>query len=794
MTGITRKAFEAVLLLLSPVLLLLSAIALAVCDFWFALFGHRKRVPPVSHVSSKTAATVVIPNWNGRDLLEKFLPSVVQALAGDEENEIIVVDNASSDGSAEYLRDFFPKVHVLPQPKNLGFGGGSNVGFRAARNGIVILLNNDMRVEPDFLAPLLAPFADPLVFSVSCQIFFSDPTKRREETGLTEVWWEAGRVRASHRDDESIRVPYPCAYPGGGSSAFDRDKFLELGGFDELLRPFYYEDTDLGLMAWKRGWKLLFQPASVVFHEHRGTIGKKFSPRYIEGVLKKNIVLYCWKNIHQWDMLGSHLWRCFTSSVGATLSGISEGRYTAAGLARAFVQLPEAISARWRARSLAVIGDTEAFRRPLGGYYRDRFELAQSLVPERLNVLFASPYPMEPPVHGGAVFMKQTVSMLTRAADVHLVCYLDRDEQVDLQAPLRESCASVRYMVRSFLPPERPATLAPHAIREFYHRDFAWLIHKTMFLERIDVVQLEYTILGQFAGDYKHIPCFLFEHDIFFQSLWRGLSSWASPVQRAWAMLEYVRMLRYELRLLRKMTRVQTCSRENSKYLLGFDPKLQSRLDSGLRSGIDTGRYRYVAGGRDPDTMLFVGNFQHTPNIQALDWFTNEVLPRIVAQKPGATFVVVGSDPPDSLSYLANHPNIRLTGTVPDIRKPLEQYAVFVCPILSGSGIRVKLLEAFAAGIPVVSTRIGAEGLSTESGRICELADSPEDFAHATVKLLSDQTHATGLAARAREMVVRERDAETATRQLLETYRRELLRMRPERLTLNRNLMAEERV
>jgi GT2 family glycosyltransferase/glycosyltransferase involved in cell wall biosynthesis len=794
MSGILRKALEIGLLLLSPVLLLLSAIALAACDVCFALFGRRKRVEVVPQAPSRQSATVVIPNWNGRDLLEKFLPSVVEALAGNEDNEIMVVDNASSDGSAEYVQKFFPQVRVLAQTANLGFGGGSNAGLRAAKNRIVILLNNDMRVEPDFLAPLLEPFSDPLVFSVSCQIFFSDPARRREETGLSEVWWEAGRVRASHRDDPSIHVPFPCAYPGGGSSAFDRDKFLELGGFDELLRPFYYEDTDIGLMAWKRGWKLLYQPASIVFHEHRGTIGKKFSPHYIEGVLKKNIVLYCWKNIHQWDMLAAHFTRCFTSSIRAATGGQAEGRYTATGLARAFLQLPEAILARWRARSLAAVDDAEAFRRPLGGYYRDRFDASQSPVPDRLNVLFASPYPIEPPVHGGAVFMKQTLAELAGIANVHLVCYLDRPEEIELQKPLTDSCATAQYMLRSFLPPEKPATLLPHAVREFYHRDFAWLIHKTIFLERIDAVQLEYTILGQFAGEYKHIPCFLFEHDIFFQSLWRGLGSWSSPRQRALALLEYIRMLRYELQLLGKMTRVQTCSLENTKYLLGFEPALQSRIDSGLRSGIDTKRYRYVSGGREPDTMLFVGSFQHVPNLQALNWFANEVLPRILAQRPSAMFVVVGSNLPESLSYLGKHSNVRLTGRVPDIREPLEQYAVFVCPILSGSGVRVKLLEAFAAGIPVVSTTIGAEGLSTEPGDICELADSPKDFADSTVKLLSGQEYASGMALRARQMVVRDRDAEKATRRLVETYRQELLRMRPQAPTLSRNLMAEERV
>src|SRR6185312_3388057 len=183
------------LLILSPLILFASAAILLAVDTCFALFG-RKRLPPAVATDNR-AASVVIPNWNGRDLLEKYLPSVIGAVSGNPRNEVIVVDNASTDGSADFVAKRFPQVRLIRSDRNLGFGGGSTLGFREAKNDIVVLLNSDMRVERDFLPSLLEPFFDPLVFSVSCQIYFSDPEKRREETGLTQGSWGQGRFRVT---------------------------------------------------------------------------------------------------------------------------------------------------------------------------------------------------------------------------------------------------------------------------------------------------------------------------------------------------------------------------------------------------------------------------------------------------------------------------------------------------------------------------------------------------------------------------------------------------------------------
>jgi GT2 family glycosyltransferase len=759
----------------APLAALAAALALALADvaFWWkkrpALQPHRR--------PQGRGASIVIPNWNGRHLLEKYLPAAVAASAADPAHEVIVVDNGSSDGSAEFVRQRFPTVRLIALEENLGFGGGSNTGVKAASNDIVVLLNSDMRVEPDFLAPLVEDFAAEDVFAVSCQIFFSDPAKRREETGLTEGWWEHGGLQVTHHIDDELSEPYPCFYGGGGSCAFHRGKFLELGGFDELFRPFYLEDTGLGYMAWKRGWKVLYEPRSVVYHEHRGTIGKKFRDDEIRAVVKKNYLLFAWKNIHQWNMLAEHFFYAAAGAVWAAWTGQeSSARVNITALLRALRQTREAMRSRFRARGLAAVSDTEAFRRPLGGYFRDRFEKLPATV-DRPKVLFFSPYPIAPPTHGGGVFMYHTVRELAKRAELDLLVLLDHERQRAPHAELASLVRSATFLVRRAAPRYEVAPLSPHAVREFRARDIAWRMHRGIYTGRIDLVQLEYTHLAQYACEFKQIPCILFEHDIYFQSVGRGLSQSGGIGARAAAFYEYLRALRYELRLLPRMDRIQVCSAANARYLLGFQPALRDKIDDGLRAGIDTATYPYSEEGREPDTMLFLGSFRHLPNQEGLRWFTREVLPQILEKRPRARLVIVGAEPPPR-HVLPPGEAIELRGFVEDVREPLARYALFVCPILRGSGMRVKLLEAFAAGIPVVSTPLGAEGLAGRDGEFCALAPDAKGFAQRVIELLDDPEKGRAMAARARAEVVQHRDTKTITAKLAASYKAAILAKR----------------
>jgi glycosyltransferase involved in cell wall biosynthesis len=178
-----------------------------------------------------------------------------------------------------------------------------------------------------------------------------------------------------------------------------------------------------------------------------------------------------------------------------------------------------------------------------------------------------------------------------------------------------------------------------------------------------------------------------------------------------------------------------------------------------------------TASPREPDTMLFLGSFRHAPNAVALDWFARKVMPYILARRPSARVVVIGADPPPKYAFADLGSAIECQGFVEDIRGPLGRYAVFVCPILNGSGVRVKLLEAFAAGMPAVSTYIGAEGLARKDGEFCLLADEPDQFAQRVLWLLENPLKARELAARARQEVVANWDMAALTRRLEASYR-----------------------
>lgn len=256
---------------------------------------------------AKFNISIVIPNWNGKELLEKHLPSVLKSMP--KNSEIVVVDDGSIDHSVEILQSKFPQVVIVQKEIHEGFASSANAGVDASGGDIVVLLNTDIEPEVNFIEHLLVHFDDPKVFAVGCM----DKSVEGEQVilrGRGQVRWHKGfYIHSKGKVNRS-----DTAWVSGGSGAFRKSIWEKLGGMDTLFNPFYWEDIDLSYRALKAGYKIFFESASVVIHKHEeGVIKKLYSKFQVRTTSYRNQFIFIWKNISDSGFFLSHLfWTPFT--------------------------------------------------------------------------------------------------------------------------------------------------------------------------------------------------------------------------------------------------------------------------------------------------------------------------------------------------------------------------------------------------------------------------------------------------------------------------------------------------
>ena len=224
--------------------------------------------------------SVVVPNWNGRDLIDLCLESVRAQTVRDL--EIIVVDNGSTDGSAEHLRRHHPDVRLVALAVNQGFAGGVNAGVAAARGEFVALLNNDAWAAPDWLERLTARLAsEPAAGACAPKIYRADgsePTRRLDSTGeLYSIWglpFPRGRDELDRGQYDDAKAVFAVS---GAASVYRTALFAAVGAFDDDFFA-YFEDVDLSFRAQLAGFSVLYEPSAVVYHRVGATSGGGMTP------------------------------------------------------------------------------------------------------------------------------------------------------------------------------------------------------------------------------------------------------------------------------------------------------------------------------------------------------------------------------------------------------------------------------------------------------------------------------------------------------------------------------------
>ena len=231
--------------------------------------------------------SVVIPNYNGKELLELNLPSVYAALkfSGISEYEVIIPDDASTDNSVDFVKTNYPNIILVENKINKGFAGNTNTGIKQSQKDLVLILNSDVKLRDDYFSQLLKYFDKPDTFGVTGRIIGLTSDKIQDAAKYPK--YSFGSIASTTNYICNTRSSLYSFFLTGANALIDRKKLMELGGFNELFNPYYGEDVDLGLRSWRLGYKCYYEHTAICRHPNSATI-KKEPPEKIKIISSRN--------------------------------------------------------------------------------------------------------------------------------------------------------------------------------------------------------------------------------------------------------------------------------------------------------------------------------------------------------------------------------------------------------------------------------------------------------------------------------------------------------------------------
>jgi len=667
---------------------------------------------------------VVIPSRDGRELLDRCLPRIYDA------DEIIVIDNGSTDGTAAFLHNDFPSVIVEELKEPLSFSKAVNRGITRARYSHVCLLNNDMLVESGFLEALRRPFDEvPGLFSSSAQIFFPSG-QRREETGKTAMPVPESLTDFPIRCEEPLEgedLSY-VLYGSGGCTLYDASKLAMLGGFDEAYQPAYVEDLDVGVRAWQRGWPSVYCAGARVLHLHRSTTSRYFKPAELERALEFNYVRFLARAVEDRETF-RRLWAANVVRLNL-LKKVDELAFAARQSVAAYDEGPAGF---WD----VVRGDVAVFP----GRQRSGKPV----------ILVASPYVPFPLSHGAAVRIYNLMRRAARDFDQVLVAFTE--ESLPVPPELREICVEI-VTVHRLGSHALPSSPRPDVVEEFDSASFHAALRQTVQKWRPSVAQLEFTQMAQYAPDCAPAKTILVEHDLTYDLYAQMLAQdedWETRRQ-------YERWLAFEREAWKRVDRVVVMSEKDRAMVDGSIT---------IANGVDLERFQPSADAPEPRRLLFIGSFRHRPNVLAMEFFLRDVFPRL---KDVTLHVIAG--PEHERFWDLHHAGVEVEGFVSDVCPAYRRATVVIAPLIASAGTNIKIMEAMAMGKAIVSTEAGIHGLELQRDHDVVVTNSPDIMAACIAHLLDHPEDRIELEQHARATAERLYDWDAIAEQQVRLYRR----------------------
>lgn len=373
-----------------------------------------------------------------------------------------------------------------------------------------------------------------------------------------------------------------------------------------------------------------------------------------------------------------------------------------------------------------------------------------------MHILFLTPQVPYPPRQGTSIRNYHLIARVAQRHTVDLLSFLAPGDELPSTSPLYQHCRRIATVPQ----PQRTLSARLSALLTSPLPDMALRLESAAMHELVqswlqdtpyDIVQIEGIELAQYA---RHVnprqTAFVFDdHNCEYLLQQRNaLTDLRNPRRwhaAAYSLLQWAKLRRYEALVCQQAQAVIAVSQPDQAALHRIAPKAAVHV---APNGIDLATYTQptntaprVLSQRDPNsfTLLFTGKMDYRPNIDAVLWFAEQVLPQVAAAVPEVLFQIVGMNPHARLDSLRHNPHVEITGAVPDIAPYLQGANLYIIPMRVGGGTRFKALEAMAAAKPIVSTTLGVEGIGVRNEKEMIIADSPDEFAVALLRLIADQ-------------------------------------------------------
>ncbi len=594
--------------------------------------------------------SVVIPVFNQWPVTERCLYSLMLCDV-DVAIEVIVVDDCSRDRTAEALAQL-PGVNVVRNGVNLGFVHGCNRGASIARGRYLWLLNNDTELAPNAIRAIVDRLdSDETVGIVGSKLVY--PDGRLQEAGGI-IWsdatgWNYGRF--DNPDRAEYNFVRDADYVSGASLCIRVDLFRSLGGLDKRYAPAYYEDTDICFAARAQGFRVVYEPTSVVTHYEGLTSGTDLS-----------------SGMKRFQAMNQPLFR-------GKWSDVLTNEHDSGS--------PERVR-------------TAARRR---GGHRRAILIVDSYVP-----------------------------------------LYDRESGSNRLRHLMTGFLDARYRI-VFLP-DNLAAMQPYTrelqqlgIEVLYHVDGEARRWKEMLNDALPTVDVAWICRPELCRKYlpeirasSSIPVLYDTIDLHHVRLRREAELENRADDPTWRQVEALEL---------------ACARAADATIVVSDIERTLLEAAGIRPVAVVSNIHDVVAGEPPSFerssgLIFIGGYNHTPNVDAAEWLVREIMPRVWEALPEVTLTLLGANPPERVRALAG-PGVNVTGYIRDVTAFFRSARVFVAPLRFGAGVKGKIGQALEFALPIVTTPVGAEGLGFAHRRDAMIAEDAGAFADAAVELYQDR-------------------------------------------------------